>query len=82
MFVEDSLLSGRELFTFDKKRHSVYIISWNEFIDVFGCYSRFLMVPFNLQFTKNSVKLLPTRGIKEPEWMLKVLGNYWYKFLA
>lgn len=72
---------GERACTFVIKRHYVYTISWDEFIDLFRCYSRFLMVPFNLQFMKNSVKLLPTRGLKGPEWMLKVLGNYWYKFL-
>ncbi|KAG6594804.1 Folate transporter 1, chloroplastic, partial [Cucurbita argyrosperma subsp. sororia] len=30
-------------------------------------------------FMKNSVHLLPTRGLDGPKWMLKVLRNYWYK---
>lgn len=68
--------------TFVINKHSVYTISWEQFIDVFCCYSRFLMVPFNLQFMKNSVKLLPTQGLKGPESMLKIPGNYWYKSLA
>ncbi|TYK27314.1 folate transporter 1 [Cucumis melo var. makuwa] len=34
------------------------------------------MVPFNLQSMKNSVKLLPTQGLKGPESMLKNSGDY------
>uniref|UniRef100_A0A9I9E3D5 Uncharacterized protein n=1 Tax=Cucumis melo TaxID=3656 RepID=A0A9I9E3D5_CUCME len=34
------------------------------------------MVPFKLQSMKNSVKLLPTQGLKGSESMLKVPGNY------
>ncbi|TYK23490.1 folate transporter 1 [Cucumis melo var. makuwa] len=34
------------------------------------------MVPFNLQSMKNSVKLLPTQGLKGSESMLKNFGDY------